>query len=235
MIYGIASYKRPECKMVRTLLESGVKKEDIIVSTQTEDDYNEYKNRVECEVIFAKKDSAAGNRNTILNYVDRPVILLDDDVIGFYKFLGGKWQKDTTGGLASLEGMFKTAEENGCCLYGVSANTNGIITRNRYEFDINTLFQGTVLGVLDSKIRFNESWKMVEDYELCLRLIRKGARLLRANYISAGKPKNGSNAGGLHERYAQGQLPYWIDALEKTYPEFKANKKKDGGQLRIGR
>lgn len=235
MLYGIASYKRPECKTVDTLLEAGVRNEDIVISTQTESDYSVYKRNFKCDVIFAEKDSAAGNRNTILDYVDRPVILLDDDINGFYRFTDGKWKKDTAGGLESLEDLFNTAEINKCCIYGVSANTNGIITRNRYEYDINTLLQGTVIGVLDKDVRFDERWKMVEDYELCLRMLRKKKTILRANYICAGKPKNGTNAGGLHERYASGQLKYWIEALERTYPEFKANKNKDGGQMRNGR
>lgn len=235
MLYGIASYKRPDCRTVWTLREAGVRNEDIIISTQTEEDYAEYKNKFDCEVIYASKDSAAGNRNTILGYVKGPVILLDDDVTGFHRFTDGKWKKDTAGGLASLEGMFTTAEINNCCIYGVSPNTNGIITRCRYEYDINTLLQGTVIGVLDKTVRFDERWKMVEDYELCLRMLRNGKTILRANYLCAGKPKNGTNAGGLHERYASGQLKHWIEALERTYPEFKANKNKDGGQMRNGR
>ena len=235
MIYGIASYKRPECRTVKTLIEAGVAKGNIIVSTQTENDYAEYKAKLPCEVIYEAGDSAAKNRNTLLNYAKERIILLDDDIVSFHRFTDGKWKKDTEGGLESLEAMFYTAETNRCCAFGVSPNSNGIITRNRYEYDINVLLQGTVIGVLDNSIRFNEKWKMIEDYELSLRLMRNGKTIIRGNYICAGKPKNGTNEGGLHERYASGQLRHWIEALERTYPEFKANKNKDGGQLRSGR
>lgn len=229
ILVGIASYKRPQCRTLETLREAGI--DDVIVSTQTEADYREYKKRHNCEVIYAPKDSAAGNRNTILEYVDEPVLLLDDDITCFKLFRNGRWMKDT---FSSLEAIFQTeaaARDNGCSLFGVSQTDNNIIMRNRFEYDFNVLLQGTVIGVLDTRIRFNEKYKMVEDYEICLREMRKGTRILRANYICAGKPKNGTNQGGMHERYEQGQLKHWIATLGKYYPEFRPNKNKDGGQL----
>jgi hypothetical protein len=83
-------------------------------------------------------------------------------------------------------------------------------------------------------IKFNEKWKMVEDYEIALRTIRRGGHTLRSNWLSVRKPKNGTNKGGLHERYASGELKEWISRLAQVYPEFKPNKDKTGGYVRFG-
>ena len=230
--FGIASYKRPECRTVQTLVEAGVDKADIFISTQTEEDYEQYAKRHDVQVFFEKKDCAGGNRNTLISRLNAPLMLLDDDITGFSSFIGGKWVKDTENALNRLKNDFSQAEANGCCCFGVSATTNGIVTRNRYEYDFDVLLQGTVIGLLDTRIRFDERWKMVEDYEISLRVLRSGGKIMRNNYLCAIKPKNGTNAGGLHKRYADGELPHWISLLERTYPQFKANKEKTGGQIR---
>lgn len=232
MKYAIASYQRAECKTAVLLKSLGVPNSDIIISTQTLEDYNEYKTKHECEILYAPKDCAAGNRNTLLENINEPLLLLDDDIRSFQMFTDGKWRKNNELALAALNDCFALAKKNGCACFGVSPNDNDLVTRNRYPHDINVLLQGTVIGVLDNSIRFNERWKMVEDYELSIRLLRSGKRLLRANYLCAGKPKNGTNEGGLHGRYAKGELPFWIAKLHEVYPEFKPNKNMDEGKVK---
>lgn len=231
MLYGIASYKRPECKTVKLLKELGAKNEDIIISTQTKEDYEEYKSRHECEVIYAQKDSAAGNRNTLLDYVKDDILLLDDDINNFQVYKNGKWSKDNEEGFARALQMFDVGRKNDADMFGVSATSNGLYTKGKFEYDIDVLLQGSVIGVLNKNIRFDERWKMVEDYEICLRIVYGGGRTIRNNYVSAGKPQNGTNIGGLHERYANGEQQKWIKKLAKTYPIFKANKSMTGGRI----
>lgn len=43
MKYGIASYQRPECKTIKMLFDEGVSGEEIIISTQTQEDFKTYK------------------------------------------------------------------------------------------------------------------------------------------------------------------------------------------------
>ena len=234
MIYAIPSYKRPKCQTVKTLLAAGVDKANIVISVQTEEDAALYYAENDVEILYREADCAAGNRNTLLEELSGRILLLDDDIKGFSVYENGKWTADTERGLTGIERLFDVAEANNCSAFGISASTNGIVTANRYEYDIDCLLQGTVIGILDNSLRFDSRWKMVEDYEFCLRLMRKNKHLLRANYFCANKPKNGSNEGGLHERYSSGQLPFWITKLHQVYPEFIPNKKKDGGYFRHG-
>lgn len=233
MIYGIASYRRPECRTVKTLLDAGVRKRDIVISVQDEKDLAQYKAKhPDIRIVYRPADSAAGNRNTLLmNIKERPVCLLDDDIVSFGVF-EKNFRADTKKGLAALESVLESAKKNGCTIAGIAATSNGIIARNRSAESIDILLQGSVLLFMDRDTFFDERFKMVEDYEICLKAICNGKHTLRDNRIVANKPQNGTNVGGLHERYMRGELPSWIIRLEKLYPIFKANKQKNGGSIK---
>ena len=235
MIYGIASYHRPECRTIKTLLDAGVPFEDIVVSVQDENDLQEYKKKhPDIRIIFRKTDCAAGNRNTLLNNItERPLCLLDDDISSFCIFTqDGRFLVNTPEALKQLEQLAKTAQVNNSPIAGVSAVANGIIARNRPDYTIDALLQGTVIIMLSKNLRFDERFKMVEDYEISLKTIYSGFHTIRYNYLAANKPKNGTNKGGLHDRYAKGELPLWLERLHKKYPLFKVNKAKTGGDIK---
>lgn len=230
MIYGIASYKRPECRTVRTLLEAGVNKEDIVISTQCLEDYEEYKKRHGLETLYRETDCAGGNRNTIIQaFSGQDILLLDDDITGFVVHNGKRFLKNDLMFIEKVPWMFEFSKKNGATLFGISATTNNLIRRARYEYDFKVVLQGTVIGVVGGGARFDERFKMLEDYEISLRETKSGGLTMRFNDYSVYKPKNGTNEGGMHERYANGELKYWIDMLSRRYKEFLPNKDKTGG------
>lgn len=235
MKYGIASYKRPTCRTVETLKKAGVDKADIIIAVQTEEDYEKY-NRVHegIEIIYAPKDCAAGNRNTILDHVKSPIWLLDDDIVSFGRYEGKGFRVNTEACLKDMEELAALAKKNNISLLGLAPTSNAIIAKNRPRYTHDCLLQGSVVYVNDLTVRFDENWKMVEDYEISLRVIETGGRIIRANYLSANKPQNGTNDGGLHERYLNGELPKWIQMLSRRYPQFQPNKTKTGGMVKRG-
>lgn len=234
MIFAIASYHRPECRTVRTLLEAGVSKNDIVVALQDEADIPLYKaNYPGIRFIYRKADCAAANRNTLLDEIkERPICLLDDDIVSFcYRFENRMFRTDTKKSLDIIFDFSKKIAGNNCSLAGISPTNNNILAKNRPEISVDNLLQGSVLIFFTPDLRFDERFKMVEDYELSLRVIYSGQHLLRENYVCANKPKNGTNAGGLHDRYARGELPFWLNILHKKYPMFKVNKNKTGGDI----
>lgn len=233
MKFGIASYHRPECKAVKTLLNYGICREDIIISTQTQEDYEEYKNKHDVEVIYSDKDCAGGNRNTILQTLQEPVVLLDDDITNFSAYDGQSFKIADIVLKDEIDKMIVICNKNKVAVAGISPSTNAIVRKGRAEVDFLALLQGTFLLVIDTDIRFNEKWKMVEDYELALNVISSGKNTARFNDLCANKPKNGSNKGGMHERYERGELKYWIEKLHKVYPIFKPNKTLTGGSIKF--
>ena len=231
MIWGIASYKRPECRTLRTLLEAGVNREDIVVSTQCVSDYEEYKKRHNVRILYRETDCAAGNRNTILDeYKNEDVLLLDDDITSFFVFKDCRYLKDDKMFVEKIPWMFKFSRENGATVFGISATDSNLVRLNRYQYDFKVLLQGTVLGInRESKILFDERFKMLEDYELSIRASKRNGYTMRFNDFCAGKPKNGTNEGGLHERYENRELKHWVEVLCKFHREFKPNKTRTGG------
>lgn len=236
MIFGIPSYKRPECKTIDMLLGYGIAPNDIYVSLQTEEEVDQYKAiHPTVNYIFREADCAAGNRNTLLMTIGAPIALLDDDITSMAVKLPGHNFRRLEDGKSLLNGISEItdiAKENKCSLVGIAATTNDIIARSRERYTFDCLLQGSFLIFLDT-VLFNEKWKMVEDYEISLRIIRQGRHILRANAFSANKPKNGTNLGGLHDRYANGELRTWISRLSQVYPEFKPNKDRTGGHIKF--
>lgn len=234
MIYGIASYRRPQCRTVKTLLEAGIPAENIVISVQDEEDLAEYsKIHKGIRIIYRKADSAAGNRNTLLREIkQRPICLLDDDISSIgYRVTAKGFRVCTDRALAMIDEACAEAQKNGCLVAGVAPTGNNIIASARDTMSVDVLLQGSFLVFLGDEV-FDERYKMVEDYELCLRIISRGDHTIRFNHFVANKPKNGTNAGGLHDRYASGELPRWINRLERQYSIFKANAAKTGGCIK---
>lgn len=237
MKFGIPSYHRPECKTVDTLIAGGIDPSDIFVALQGKKEVERYKElHPNVNFLLREADCAAGNRNTLIDALETPFVLLDDDITSIAEklpggnFRGAEWRKIVSD---RIPRAIETAEENGCQIIGIAPTTNSMVARGRGEYSYDCVLQGSFLVMLEP-IKFNEKWKMVEDYEIALRTIRRGGHTLRANWLSVRKPKNGTNQGGLHERYASGELQTWISRLAQVYPEFKPNKDKLGGYVRFG-
>ncbi len=245
IIYGIASFHRPLCKTYKFLRKIGVDNRRIIISLNDPKDYERYEEaNPGANIIVCNGNSAASNRNNILKKVQGKCILLDDDIysIKIYEQRQKQYGVYRTGNAKTLEEIFTEcfidAEKNKAAIFGINATSNGIITKRRIDtwgsYTPDVMIQGTLVGVVDPNIRFDESFLMVEDYELSCRVISIGAHTLRANTICAEKPKNGTNEGGLHERYENGELPYWIDKLCNKYPSIvRPNKKREGVIMKL--
>lgn len=230
MIYGIASYNRQDVRTLKTLLEAGVEKKDIVISTQCEKDYYEYRKAHDVRILYRKTDCAGGNRNTILDaFCGEDILLLDDDITSFCVFSEGRFRKNNAGFIKRVPWMFSFSRKNGATLFGVSATENNLTRKARFEFDFKVLLQGSVIGFINQKIRFDERFKMLEDYELSLREQKSCGLTMRFNDYSIYKPKNGTNKGGMNDRYKKNELPFWVDALKRRHPEFLPNKDKNGG------
>ena len=222
MIFGIASYHRPKCQTIQTLLNTGVKKSDIVVSLQDKEDIPKYKaNYPDITFIYGKADSAAGNRNTLLrNIQERPICLLDDDIVSFCSLTDdGRFIVDNAKSLSKIAKIFEFRDEN-ILIGGIAPTHNNIHARKRPEISVDVLLQGSVLFVYAKDFYFDEAFKMVEDYEISLRAIYSGKHTARWNFVCANKPQNGTNEGGLHERYINNELPHWLKVLQKKYPIF---------------
>lgn len=229
MKIGIPSYKRPQCLTVKTLLDAGVEKGDIYIGVQTVEDYEAYKEMHDgIEIILGKADCCAGNRNNLVSALGAPIILMDDDITGFAVWDGKNFKKDTE---TAIRELLACSERYKCALLGISPSTNGLVRAGRNSVSRDTLVQGSFM-VLNVDERFNENYKVIDDYELSCSLVKKGLPVLRLNNFAVIKKKNTETEGGCFEQYKNGALKKYLRLLEEEYEFFEANKNYTGGSIK---
>ena len=244
--YGIASYHRPECRTLKTLLELGIDKSNITISLNDINDYNTYKEKYkDIRVIYREGNCVANNRNNLLDNheIGEKLIILDDDITSFRRWTPnneaskyGKLYKITT--KEELEGIleecFEETKKVGNNKFGIYAISNTMMIKGTIEtqgiYSINKMFQGCFCGfIVDKETRYDNEFRVLDDYELVLRDIKQGKYILRRNDLVSDTPKMGSSDGGYYNLYKQGIQKEYMLKLLKKYPGMFNIKKDYGG------
>lgn len=236
MRYGISSYHRPSCKTYKTLIDIGANPNDITICVNDDKDYEKY-SKLYPNVIYVDGNCVATNRNHLLSISDGEVVLLDDDIRSFKRLVskntksGVGWQKIND--INELENIIKECfdalEETGAVTFGVYSMENAewalesVIRDGKYSY--NKLYQGGFCGFRTPVREYDESFRVLDDYELVLRLISQGKLSLRRNDLIASKNGMGNDEGGYYNLYRQGIQQFFGRKLVMKYPDLiKANK-----------
>ena len=225
---GIPSYRRADRQpTVEYLSRCGVPRDLVHLQTQTEEDYAAYSERWGrlATVRFAPATSAAGNRNNLvatLNLTTRRVLLMDDDVArvmvlrkeGERKNGGGSVDAGS-GFLRIAERLFAECDRRGADLFGAYPYENPYFQRNRAS--LNRLCVGCFMGLNRRGLRFDEKIGVKDDWELCCRLISRGRKTLRFDYVSV-VTEYGTVGGGCKPLYDGGQGRLAVKTLLERYP-----------------
>lgn len=206
----IPSKGRPSCPTAKLLEEGGRSEFRIIVEPQDAEAYA--KAWGERLIILPKSNQGIAYVRQFALELECDKIesdgwywMLDDDIQGFYEVGGGRVEKtdadtclteaegiilrhNATGDLAiaALEyqqfawGAKRSVIENGYCDVAVAINK-----------ELGWMFE------------YDQRLRMKEDRDFALSVIAAGFRTLRTTRYAFGAPKNGSNAGGLAEEYAE--------------------------------
>ena len=230
MMYGIACYHRPQCKTLGTLLDLGIGKDEILIAVNCEEDNDEYIRRYgkSFKIIYHKKRNVAGNRNNILEELHSPCVIFDDDITAFKRYVSdgsryGHFRKMTDGEefRSVISECFRKAGEQRALIFGVAASDNTMIARGHSEkgslYSLNGNFQGGFCGYLSDNIRHDESYDVLDDYELNLRMLAQGRNILRRNDIYAEKGEMGNNEGGCKELYEHGAQQRCMKRLKSQW------------------
>lgn len=188
-VFAIPSYKRSEEQLTLAYLEEmGYSKEQIYISTQTPEDYEKYAKKFgnRANIVYHEGNCVADNRNTLLNTFKKgqKIIMLDDDI----KYIGSLKDKQikpfSKEELNSfLNDAFNYCEKNHSLIWG------GYPVDNYYfmkpTIDKKNLLIGTIMGIIIDDYRFNKEFKVKEDFDLCLQMIKDGYNCIRFNFIHA--------------------------------------------------
>lgn len=228
--WGIPSYKRGhEQQTLQYLKKLGYNPRQIIISTQTEDDYKEYQQKYgkDATIIYGNGNCVGDNRNNILNFIEKGcnIVMLDDDVKCLQKLSNGKLiNVETREELDKfINNAFDYCEKNNARLWGVYPVSNAYFMKN--TIDKKNILIGCVLG-LKNEFLFNSEFRTKEDYELCCREISKGYNCVRFNNVTV-NAKHKTNAGGCKDDWKFEINKRCADMLIQKYPTLiKRNNKK---------
>lgn len=196
--FAIPTYKRVEEQLTLDYLEKlGYLKEQIYISTQTYEDYENYAKKYgnRANIVYCEGTCVSDNRNTLLNSFEKgqKIVMLDDD-IKYIGSLNGKQIKPFTREELDnfLNDAFNYCEKNHSLVWG------GYPVENYYfmkqSIDKKNLLIGTIMGIIVDEYRFNKEFKVKEDFDFCLQMIKKGYNCIRFNFIHA--PAKHKSEGG---------------------------------------
>lgn len=228
MIIGIPSYRRAGGVCTLDMIDGALPKENIIISTQTEDDFKDYKRLYSdrATIIYRKGGSVGENRNNVLEHCFRNnidcVVMLDDDILDFVTYTGRKLKGEEA--VKLLEDCIKAARKMRATLFGTYPVCNSFFMKRTVTKNILT---GTCFGVLDTSLRFDTKFRIKEDYELCLRVMQKGGNVIRFNTFAPNAKHK--TAGGCSDDWKAENYSQYAEMLACAYSEYvKINPCKKG-------
>lgn len=194
MIYfGIPTYHRHERQPTLEWLERcGVRKEQIVMSVQCEEDYALYKkyaSRVGA-YIFQPGKNLSDNINTILEYVPRNerIVIFDDD-IKTISYLNGEKLEDINDPY-KFEKFFEygygIADKHKTIGFSVYPVHNAYFMSMTYN--IKHIGEGTLLALTNTGLMFDRRFDTKCDYEFTCRVIEKYGAYPRLNMFSCKAP-----------------------------------------------
>lgn len=185
--FAIPSFHRAENqRTLKMLVDLGFQKDEIVLSTQTAEDYKDYSARYgdRCEIIYKDGNCAADNRNTIIKAFHHGawIMMLDDDIDAFYVLKGKTLQKiDTREHLEKMfTSFFEYTEKNGGKLWGIYPVKNAYFMKG--TINKRSLVCGC-LGIINCQ-EFDNRYRTKEDFEYCCRIMRSGANVIRFNFVT---------------------------------------------------
>lgn len=205
--WAIPSYKRSDdAGTVDMLHRMGYDREDIIVSTQTLDDFEKYKKTQgeKAVIVYREGKNDSMNRNTLLKMFDAGTefILADDDIKKLCRLSedGKTLEEIKTKKEAEqyFEKMFELCRRNRAKIWAWYPVANAFFMKR--TIDDKNILVGTIFGIIkDERYYFDEFFSLKGDFEISLRFIQDGFNAIRFNGFTC-EAKHRSKGGCLEMR-----------------------------------
>lgn len=217
----IPSFKRSD----RLVGASYFKTAKYVVPESQADDYIKAigKNRV---ITCPDKDDGniARKRNWILRNIDRPLLMLDDDVKSLRTAEGikanGKLDQHRTLSAAQAEGViiqgFNLAYQWECPLWGLNVKTDGRNYQQYKPFSLTQVVLGPLQGHLEHNLYYDEEMGTKDDYDFNLQVLNEYRKILRFNKYSY-DCDHGDNKGGIVSYRTMEKEVEYCRAIEKKW------------------
>lgn len=178
-------------------------------------------------------------RNWILDATEDPYVVFVDDDVKVQGWIHLRHQNGKHRPLTQAEWfvewkkLFEIAEEIGFRIWGVG--TDGAL-RSVYPwrpFIFHTYVTASCMGIRnDTGIRFDESFPVKEDYELCLRCLKEDGGVLGARYLYWAN-SHWTDEGGCRSYRTQAMEDQAIQRLMQMYPGLIRRVTRGGSEYSI--
>lgn len=140
-------------------------------------------------------------RNWILRNVERPLIMIDDDVKNLVYWDNRKdnyLSKEYPSSLLPqlFDGFVDMAKGFGVRLFGLAQNKDDRTFKEHTPFNLSNITLGPFQGHLKHDLFFDERVGTKDDYDMCLQQLQKHKKVLRLNKF-AYSCEHGDNKGGI--------------------------------------
>jgi len=218
MKIAIPSYRRPIVKTLALLNEFS--RDEIYIFVHDAEDYAKYQiNAERAHIIQTNAPLGIVNqRNFILDYFPEGerILMLDDDIKKILRMFYKRLIVVTD--LRKLFKMgFELCEAKGYKLWGIYPIKN--IFFMKMKASERHFIIGTLTGIINNKLRYDQNLKVKEDYDFTLQNIIKFGGALRLDYYTI-EAEHYTNKGGCVD-YRNEQIEReCADYLIKKYPKF---------------
>lgn len=240
--FAIPSYKRLDNQLTLQYLKKlGYNKEQIVISTQTEEDYTKYTEKYgnEATIIFKQGNCVGDNRNTLLKHFNsgEHIVMLDDHTKALQYLDKDNKLRDyeTKEELDKfINNAFDYCRKNNAVMWGIYPVYNAYFMSKK--IDKCNIIIATCMGIIvNERYLFDREYKTKEDFELCCRIINDGKNVARFNFVVANTTHR-NLSGGCKEVWDSGVNTISYNNLLKKYPILLAPNTRRVGEVRyIGR
>lgn len=249
MKFLIPSYHRADGqKTLDYLSKLGYGRTEIVISTQTQEDYRLYSEKFSSKatILYRKATNCPGNRNTLLGTlrIGERAVMIDDDVMRLDKLLCIADKKHPYGSFralnkrasldAEIAAGFAECDRVGAKTFGAYPVHNeramyGNLCRGaKYSYD--RLFIGCFMAIEFTGQFFDEQYDTKEDYAYILTQLRQGLPIVRANSISP--YASHFTKGGCHEAWNSEKNLAAAIRLVDQFPEYVQHNRKKPGEIK---
>jgi len=219
----------------------------LVVPESQRDEYAKKYNSKRLIVIPDENDgNIAKKRNWILRNVERPLLMIDDDVSSMLMGEGkkiksnGEWKYNRQIILQQerveevIINGFNLANDWGCVLWGINQNEDGRNYQQYRPFSLTNVVLGPFMGHLKHDLYYDERMGTKDDYDMSLQVLNKYRKILRFNKFSLAC-SHGDNKGGIVGMRTQGKEIVYCEAIMKKWGKkiikYKIPPKKMGDLL----